>query len=403
MFLAVPQWVGRNTSDTGHFKPFFYYTKVVIGPEFVAVIDSLVWKGVEVIKAVWGTDDFTKWLIVSLRKNVLGNAKIPSGVEPHLILGLLLPVLYAACSPRKWMGEFGKSDKAFGGFLFVWALLSWAVYSYVKYKTPWLVINLTLPSILFLAWMGEFGKSDNAFGRFLFVWALLSWAVYSYVKYKTPWLVINLTLPSILFLAWFIPRSLANIRFLKVVASVSLLAVLWFLIDASYNYRGYKVPYALYGVGGVFVVIFAISLFRLGIDRRFRYAAVGAFLSLMIFVAGLFSWRYNFHIPYGKRNPLSYVHSHEGLLSLVKDVKAYIKKHPKASVLIGVQGYWPLPYYFRNISSKLGYLVTKDPKSQSKRYQILIMDHDVDFKDDRWARKYYRISDVQETQTYFQR
>jgi hypothetical protein len=103
LFLAVPQWIGRGTSsDPGHFKPFFFYLTQMIVP-----------------------------------------------TEPYLREGVLLSValILAALFLKRWRDIFSTPYRLHR-FLLVWALTIWVAYSAVPYKTPWLVINITLPLIL---------------------------------------------------------------------------------------------------------------------------------------------------------------------------------------------------------------------------------------------------------------
>jgi hypothetical protein len=88
---------------------------------------------------------------------------------------------------------------------------------------------------------------------------------------------------------------------------------------------------------------------------------------------------------------------------LVRDLYHYRKLHPQAKVLVGVGGYWPLPYYLRDWRGTLGYLTTKDPQAHAPNYQVMILDRDVRWNLPGWAKKYYRLSDVQESHTFFLR
>lgn len=243
MFLAVPQWVGRNKSDTGHFKPFKYYAEVI-------------WK-----------------------------------TEPYLIM--------------VFIGSF------------VYSLVEWKSFIY---------------------------KPEYRLGRFLLGWTFSIFLVYSFLDYKTIWLIINLTFPAILLTSFWLKRMLLSTKPFGVVV---LLAVL------------------------------GITIFNL--------------------------WRYNFEIPYGNSNPYSYVHSTPGMLEVVKDIDAYWNKNPNARVLIGVDGYWPLPFYLRSRPRQLGYQQTSNPENYKNEYQIIIAEKDSTWAPADWSRKYYRLSEVEETYTYFKR
>lgn len=123
MILAVPQWISRNESDYGHFKPFPYYFETMLTAEPL-VLFSL-------------TVCLLSLIIPNLRRQLIDRRE---------------PIL----------------------FLTIWALLISLIYSFVKYKTPWLIINLTVPALLALAWWivrlpGEYKKWASAVACFFSV------------------------------------------------------------------------------------------------------------------------------------------------------------------------------------------------------------------------------------------
>lgn len=242
MLLAVPQWIGRNESDVGHWKPFWTYGKII-------------WK-----------------------------------TEPVLLLSLVFPLLLLVSYPKSLPKAFGESAR---------------------------------------------------FGRFAFVWAGLTFLVYSYVSYKTPWLLINVTIPVVILIAWLISRC-----------------------------------------------------------EKWLQIAVTA---LMLLLAGRYAWTYNFDVPFGSKNEFSYVQTSFGLIELVSDIEHLEERLGRgAKVLVGVQGSWPLPYYFRS-RKNVPYQVTTEPESFKDRFDVLILDRKVDWLEPGWVKKYYRLSDVQESHTYFKR
>lgn len=110
MFLSVPQWVGRGTtSDPGHFKRFAYYLIDVI---------NVTEPGLPLLFALAGA--------LFLLRLVLS----PKTAVQAVLSDRFRPALY----------------------FFVWSLSMFLVYSAVPYKTPWLLINITLPALLFAAW-----------------------------------------------------------------------------------------------------------------------------------------------------------------------------------------------------------------------------------------------------------
>ena len=272
MLLAVPQWIGRNTSDTGHFKSFWYYT------------DCLVGSGVrETVNRVFG---LTLGQYLPQRE----------GAEPVLLFALLIPLVYLLSSP------VAAGRQMFGR--------SWA------------------------------------FFRFTAVWGVSAYLAYSFVDYKTPWLAINITLPVLLCLGVSLTR----------------------LFD--------------YPWGGKFVGAAACVI--------------------VVAIAHQRVIKYNFTIPYGKDNPYSYVHTRDGMVQLVKDLAAYRDTHPNAKILVGVQGYWPLPYYLRGFTN-IGYEHVKTPETRKGEYDVMILDSGLQLRDPNWLWKYYRLSDVQESHTFFKR
>ena len=108
---AIPQWTGRGFEDVGHFKPFLYY------------IDTVMW--------------------VAERPLAIAAA-----------IAFVLAVLGIAASLLR-TGSIAAFAPGLAGplvrFSAVWMLISTLLYSSIKYKTPWIVINMTLPAILLTA------------------------------------------------------------------------------------------------------------------------------------------------------------------------------------------------------------------------------------------------------------
>lgn len=99
MILAVPQWVSRNTSDYGHFKPFDYYLNV-----------------------------FSKADIVNL-----------------VALAAAIFVIGRACCRKRIF-----KTRSLTLFFAIWSASIFIVYSFVRYKTPWLLINISVPTLFTL-------------------------------------------------------------------------------------------------------------------------------------------------------------------------------------------------------------------------------------------------------------
>ena len=298
MFLAVPQWIGRNESDVGHFKPFLYYTQILLGPEAVSIV-ALPIVALKPLFAsaheLWRIQIFGD-LAALLPARMDGWLKTPIGSEPYLALAILLPVGWLAACRRRW---------------------------------------------------AAFGSDSFALGRFLGVWTISSFLVYGLVSYKTAWLVINISYPANLFLGW--------------------------------------------------------CLWRLGSASRWGRFSGSAAYALVLSACVYFCYVFNFGNAYGKDNPFVYVHTRQGMLDLASDIKQYLLKHPQAKILIGVPQYWPLPYYLRDLKDRVGYLTVKDPKDYKDSNDILIVDAAMRQELPGFSWKYYRLSDVQESRTFFRR
>ncbi|MEZ4753415.1 MAG: hypothetical protein R3A13_03785 [Bdellovibrionota bacterium] len=142
MFLAVPQWLNRNEADYGHHKPFIYYIGMML-------------------KA-----------------------------EPQLVVALILPLFFLLVKDLKFLKELRTKEALWIRFLNVWGFSALLVYSFVKYKTPWLIVNITFPLTLVSAWwLALLLRSPGKFqllGKGLLILALIfgSWGTYKYVFEK---------------------------------------------------------------------------------------------------------------------------------------------------------------------------------------------------------------------------
>ena len=232
------------------------------------------------------------------------------------------------------------------------------------------VIWLTEPQLLLfpaaamlLAIMPFRGEHRTTrFHLFFAVWMVSALAVYSLIPYKTVWLVINLTLPAILLgasvIADMLTRDSIPVRILG--AAVLLVTVLSSAKQTlKYNFVELPLP--------------------------------GAHVAV------------NEAIPFGPGNPFSYVHTSPGTLELVKDVRSYWEKKPNASVLVGVDGYFPLPYYFRKEVNRCAYTKVTDIADAATRYDIMVLDYTTTWSDPNWTKNYYRLSDYSESNTYFKK
>jgi uncharacterized protein (TIGR03663 family) len=269
IFLSVPQWVGRGTkSDPGHFKRFGYY-----------LID-----------------------VISVTEPCITLVFITAGV---------LLLFFIIFKPKKTISVVLGERWQLALYLLVWTLSIFLIYSAVPYKTPWLLINLTLPALLFTAW-----------------------CVAAMIQSAGPWLR---------------PIGQAVLCFLVLIAAKNTIL---------FNYADGTIP----------------------------------FTSLRVV---------NGALPYGPGNPFSYVHTSPGMLELVRDIEQYWRRNPKAKVLVGTDGYWPLPFYLRAKPSQAGYFVPKDIASHSDEYQIIAVDQAKPWENSPWPKKYYRLSDATEAFVYY--
>ncbi len=156
--LSVPQWMTRNDSDTGHFKAFGYYLSIFWGSNLLDLFSIPYWEKV----------------------------KLPLEL-PTLLTLIFTPILIPAV-----LKDPKKTD--FISFCLIWTIIVVFIYSIpVRYKTPWLIINLTYPAYLLLA--GQFAyllhRSKYLFQKILIlclICASLGLNLYStwYYNWKFP-------------------------------------------------------------------------------------------------------------------------------------------------------------------------------------------------------------------------
>ena len=109
-------------------------------------------------------------------------------------------------------------------------------------------------------------------------------------------------------------------------------------------------------------------------------------------------------IPYGPGNPFSYVHTAPGTLSVVNDLQAYLEKKPNAKILVGIEGYFPIPYYLRHFQKRIAYTTNFNLEDALSRYDVLVLDYyRHNLLRPEFDKKYYRLSDYKESFTYFRK
>ncbi len=120
LFMGIPQWIGRGHSDVGHHKPYLYYQNIFQTAEplvFLVIAPLLFYtfKGIYfAIKGVFSSSDF--------------NSPLEEGV-------------------RGWYRSFSSSLDRITYCTALVSLISFLVYSYIPYKTPWLITNVTAPAL----------------------------------------------------------------------------------------------------------------------------------------------------------------------------------------------------------------------------------------------------------------
>jgi len=206
-----------------------------------------------------------------------------------------------ALSIPQWIGR-GTGD--------VGHVKAWSYYGLILAKSePWCLLVILLAPIL-LYFKGSLFGEHLYLVTYLFWVSLSSLVVYSLIPYKTPWLVINITLPGILLLG----------------TTVSLL------------------PKTSRRIVSTILVAASIAL----------------------------SLRYTFLIPYGPSNPFSYVHTHQGTIELVEEIKQHNSQFPESRILIAVSS-WPLPYYLRDMKGQVDYVSFESSHINYDNYSIIVL------------------------------
>ncbi len=197
--------------------------------------------------------------------------------------------------------------------------------------------------------------------RFLAVWSLTALLVYSAIPYKTVWLVINITLPAGLLVAAALACVLES-RPLRIPGGLLLIAGLAFAWQSMcrFNFTVAPIPYTNIAVA---------------------HAA-----------------------PYGPENPFSYVHTEPGTIELAQRIISVWRQNQGIRVLIGLEGYFPLPYYLRRNADRTGYMKPTDIEETAKGYDILVLDYyRQHFENPAWEKAYVRLSDFAESYVYWRK
>lgn len=283
LFMGVPQWLGRGHSDVGHHKPYRYYFDIMKRLEPVCLL------------GVFPLIDF----FIACTKNIKqGIAKLLLKKKFFSVDTLFAVIEYPSCQSSSVQVKCAYAFSLYG-------LASFLAYSYVPYKTPWLIINITVPLLI-------------SFG----IW----------LPYRIP------------------SRVLCHV---------------------------------------IQTVIIVISLFY---SLRYNYSEESLVSGVpMLTSEGIV----------GDKNPLAYVHTQNGMIELSNEISEYIRKKKGVRILIGIDSYWPLPYYLRDYDAQLMYAPGSDPRTYFSEYDIIIANKEKVVDMGGWRSKYLRLSDNQESMIYF--
>ncbi|MCI5065622.1 TIGR03663 family protein [bacterium] len=233
---------------------------------------------------------------------------------------------------------------------------------------PWfyyLKLLFSTEPLLLLALLFPFFGVFPAFRRFLgpqwkvvmffTLWGGLSLLIHSCIPYKMPWISVQ----------WTGPLALG--------AGV----LLGHLLPENFFSR---VPSPSRSPGRDFFSVLLVLLFTL--------------------VHGCYGVFYNFSEPYGAKNPFSYVHTSPGMMKVVERVLPLLERTPRAKLLIGVNAYWPLPYYLRSVAKgQVEYRSLGSLRGVRGRYAFFLLEKEVGRDLDRdpcLHTQYFRLSDVEE-------
>lgn len=129
-FGAFMPWIERGMGEIGHDKPFYYYFFLILRYELPLLLLGLIG-----LASAWKKDIFSRGVVI-------------------------------------------------------WFLLTFLVYSFISYKTPWLIINMTVPlgflAVFGTAWLFE--KRGKAFGGVVLALSILYLMYFSWmVNFAQPW------------------------------------------------------------------------------------------------------------------------------------------------------------------------------------------------------------------------
>lgn len=222
--------------------------------------------------------------------------------------------------------------------------------------------------IYFLAIIGAvwavFGDARNRFAVFAGAWAFGLLLAYSIVKYKTPWLMLNFTVPMALAGGYAVgamgetARRIAP-RLLRMWAALSLAATIVaayaFLYSDYYKAAGQPNREALLFLSAFVVTAIGAWAFAAFSDKPGNllrgHTPALALTAVAVAVCAYQTIVLNFQQYDNEQYPYVYAHTQRGTLELVREVErlaARARTGTGTGISIAAPEYWPLPWYFRD-------------------------------------------------------
>lgn len=169
-----------------------------------------------------------------------------------------------------------------------------------------------------------------------------------------------------------------------------------------YGLVSYKTVWLIISQTGALILLMTRVFYLTFVhSSRLSKALIGIVIALSLGVSASNSIYFNFTEPYSQSHPYCYVHTSEGMLRLVSDIRKYQQTHLNSKILVGVNSYWPLPFYLKDYASLVAYQNIQGPQVYANTTDIIIADSTSTSQMPGWVRKYYRLSGVQESHTYF--
>ena len=252
-------------------------------------------------------------------------------------------------------------------------------YTYLKWlfqeESPLLLLG-AVGSALAL-WSGR-----NRFAVFAGAWAFGTLAAYSLVPYKTPWLVLNFTVPMAIAAGYAVEELVERLSWTETTderrapavilgaAFIALAAGVWKLTSTPEGGllngdRGLVIAL----VAGALVVawcVWALQYMRTQrSDRLTRWAPALVLAALGLGVSAYQTWKLNFREYDNDRYPYVYAHTRRQFLDLMREVEATVKRAGtghQTRIAVTAPGtsadsYWPLPWYLNDYET-VGYYTT---------------------------------------------